>query len=263
MTVQTDLAWQQGFSLMGGMRYWPCAAIALLVTAVLGIAGYVVQNKASIAANVTQHELIGEAAERQRQEDKAVKQLERVQMQNAEFVRGSSSRNLVFPLPDRESPSAVYIPCSPLSETYLSTIGYSRGMIGKLELKSVDGHRRLVYPLATLNNQFNFAFLRAAYDCGLDACLTTWKVGCVSPPTQPYALAVSTGLAAATSLATNSFLMLPPEDLARLADDPVKRALWVDFATHTIIPPLRELVVVLHTTVLPPFCPPLPRSTHR
>jgi hypothetical protein len=62
------------------------AAIALLVTALLGISGYLVQNKASIAATTTQHEIIQEAAERQRAEDKAGKQLERVQMQNAEFV---------------------------------------------------------------------------------------------------------------------------------------------------------------------------------
>jgi len=62
------------------------AAIALLVTALLGIAGYVVQNKASIAANATQHELIQEAAERQRAEEKAGKQLDRVQLQNSEFI---------------------------------------------------------------------------------------------------------------------------------------------------------------------------------
>ena len=62
------------------------AAIALLVTALLGIAGYVVQNKASITANATQHKLVQEAAERQRAEDRAGKQLERVQIQNAELV---------------------------------------------------------------------------------------------------------------------------------------------------------------------------------
>jgi hypothetical protein len=57
-----------------------------LVTALLGIAGYIVQNKASIAANVTQHDIIQEAAERQRVEDRAGKQLERVQEQMALFV---------------------------------------------------------------------------------------------------------------------------------------------------------------------------------
>ena len=66
--------------------YGANAAIALLVTALLGMVGYVVQNKASIAANATQHQLMQEAAERQRAEDRAGKQLERVQIQNAELV---------------------------------------------------------------------------------------------------------------------------------------------------------------------------------
>jgi hypothetical protein len=46
----------------------------------------VVQNTALITANATQHDLVQEAAERQRAEDRAGKQLERVQMQNAELV---------------------------------------------------------------------------------------------------------------------------------------------------------------------------------
>jgi hypothetical protein len=45
-----------------------------------------VQNKAAIAANATQHEIIQESAERQRQEEKAPKQLERVQAQTAELI---------------------------------------------------------------------------------------------------------------------------------------------------------------------------------
>ena len=44
------------------------------------------QNRAAIAANATQHEIIQEAAERQRLEDKAGKQLERVQQQMALYV---------------------------------------------------------------------------------------------------------------------------------------------------------------------------------
>ena len=72
------------------------AAIALLVTALLGIAGYVVQNKASITANATQHELIQEAAERQRAEEKAGKQLDRVQLQNAEFIYPMNSLVAAF-----------------------------------------------------------------------------------------------------------------------------------------------------------------------
>jgi Na+-translocating ferredoxin:NAD+ oxidoreductase RnfG subunit len=58
------------------------AAIALLVTALLGIVGYMVQNKASITTNATQHELIQEVVERQRVEKKVGKQLDRVQLQN-------------------------------------------------------------------------------------------------------------------------------------------------------------------------------------
>jgi hypothetical protein len=45
-----------------------------------------VQNKAAIAANATKHEIIQEAAERHRQEEKAGKQLKRVQLQRAERV---------------------------------------------------------------------------------------------------------------------------------------------------------------------------------
>ena len=62
------------------------AAIALLLTAVLAIAGYIVQNKNAADANRAQHQVALEAAERTRVEEKAGKQLERVQMQNAEFI---------------------------------------------------------------------------------------------------------------------------------------------------------------------------------
>ena len=44
------------------------------------------QNKAAISANATQHELVQEAAERQRHEDNAAKRLERVRDQQANFV---------------------------------------------------------------------------------------------------------------------------------------------------------------------------------
>ena len=45
-----------------------------------------VQNKAAISANATQHELVQEAAEWQRQEDNAAKRLERVHDQQANFI---------------------------------------------------------------------------------------------------------------------------------------------------------------------------------
>jgi hypothetical protein len=169
------------------------AAIALLVTALLGIAGYVVQNKASITANATQHELIQEASERQRAEDRAGKQLERVQTQNAE----------------------------------------------------------LVYPVATLVNQFYPAFHRAALECGLEGHLATYAVEFVSPPAQPHATVFNGGNPknfkgnAASPFAGT----LPPDDVARLAADPTKRARWVELATHTLLPVLRELVPIIQTKV--------------
>lgn len=169
------------------------AAIALLVTALLGIAGYVVQNKASITANATQHELVQEAAERQRAEDRAGKQLERVQTQNAE----------------------------------------------------------LVYPVGTLVNQFWPAFNRAALECGLEGHLATFAIEFVSPPAQPHVTVWYAGNPKAfKATAASPFLgTLPPDDVARLAADPTKRARWVELATHTLLPVLRELVPIIQTKV--------------
>ena len=169
------------------------AAIALLVTALLGIAGYVVQNKASIAANATQHQLVQEAAERQRAEDRAGKQLERVQTQNAE----------------------------------------------------------LVYPVGTLVNQFWPAFYRAALECGLEGNLATFAIEFVSPPAQPHVTVHYVGNPKVfKALAVSPFCgTLPPDDVARLAADPTKRARWVELATHTLLPPLRELVPIIQTKV--------------
>jgi hypothetical protein len=45
-----------------------------------------VQNRAAISANATQHEIVQEAAERQRHEDNAAKRLERVHDQQANFI---------------------------------------------------------------------------------------------------------------------------------------------------------------------------------
>ena len=151
------------------------------------------QNKASIAANATQHQLIQEAAERQRVEDRAGKQLERVQTQNAE----------------------------------------------------------LVYPVNTLAVQFIPAFHRAALECGLEDHLATYAVEFVSPPAQPHATIWYAGNPKHFKAVAASpfFGTLPPHDLARLAADPTKRARWVELATHTLLPVLRELVPIIQTKV--------------
>ena len=172
--------------------YGAGAAIALLVTALLGIAGYVVQNKASITANATQHQLIQGAAERQRAEDRAGKQLERVQIQNAE----------------------------------------------------------LVYPVGTLITQFYLASHRVALECGLEDYMTTYAIEFVSPPTQPHATIFYAGPKHFKATAASPFCgTLPPDDLARLAADPTKRARWVELATHTLLPPLRKLVPIIEAKV--------------
>ena len=152
-----------------------------------------VQNKALITANATQHDLVQEAAERQRAEDRAGKQLERVQTQNAE----------------------------------------------------------LIYPVATLINQFVVAFPRAALECGLEGYLATFAVEFVSPPAQPHATVVNAGNPKSyKAVAASPFAgTLPPDDVARLAADPTKRARWVELATHTLLPLLRELVPIIQTKV--------------
>ena len=163
------------------------------MTALLGIAGYVVQNKASITANATQHQLIQDAAERQQAEDRAGKQLERVQTQNAE----------------------------------------------------------LVYPVGTLVTQFNIAFASAALECGLEDYLATYDIEFVSPPAQPYATVWYAGSPKHyKAIAASPFVgTLPPDELARLAADPTKRARWVELVTHTLLPVLRELVPIIQTKV--------------
>jgi hypothetical protein len=173
--------------------YGADAAIALLVTALLGIAGYVVQNKASIAANATQHQLIQDAAERQRAEDRAGKQLKRVQTQSAEFV----------------------------------------------------------YPVGTLSQLFFMAFYRAALECGLEDYVTSYAIEFVSPPTQPHVTVYyGTNPKMFKAVAASPFgCTLPPDDLARLAADPAKRARWVELATHTLLPVLRKLVPIIETKV--------------
>ena len=61
--------------------------MALVFTSLLAIAGYMVQSKNAADADRAQHEIVQEAADREKAEAKAGKQLERVQLQMAEWVR--------------------------------------------------------------------------------------------------------------------------------------------------------------------------------
>ena len=65
--------------------------IALIFTALLGIAGYVVQSKNATAADRAQHEIVQEAADREQTRGLAAIQLERVRSQMAEALMPLSS----------------------------------------------------------------------------------------------------------------------------------------------------------------------------
>ena len=172
---------------------WARAAIALLLTAVLAIAGYIVQNKNATDANRAQHQVAQETAGRARAEEKAGRQLESVQTQTAE----------------------------------------------------------LILPAVMLGCQFHAAFDRAVRDCGLEAYMATYGMEWFSPPTQPHVSVFNDGtLAWGQAWATNPFAcVMPPEDVARLAADPAKRARWVESVTHGMLPLLRKLVPILQTKV--------------
>ena len=67
--------------------------MALIVTSLLAIAGYMIQSKNAADADRAQHEIVQEAADREKAEAKAGKQLERVQLQMAEWVRPIAMQN--------------------------------------------------------------------------------------------------------------------------------------------------------------------------
>ena len=67
--------------------------MALIFTSLLAIAGYMVQSKNAADADRAQHEIAQEAADREKAEAKAGKQLERVQLQMAEWVRPMLAEN--------------------------------------------------------------------------------------------------------------------------------------------------------------------------
>ena len=81
--------------------------------------------------------------------------------------------------------------------------------------------------------------------------MATYAHEWISPPTQPYAIILHVSNREAWKrIAANPFThTLPPEDLARLAEDPARRARWEELMVHTVLPPLRELVLVLHSKV--------------
>jgi hypothetical protein len=109
----------------------------------------------------------------------------------------------------------------------------------------------LMQPTLGLLGQLYLAYNRAVYDCGLEEYVATFAVNFVSPPTQPHVAAFNIGLPEMMKReAASPFnCTLPPADLARLATDPTKQALWENLVMHTMLPPLRELGPILCTKV--------------
>ena len=173
-----------GLSLSPHVCYTsPCAAIALLLTALLAIAGYILQNKNAADAIKVQHEVVQEAAVREKAETKAGKLLERVQLQNKDFV----------------------------------------------------------YPVQHMATHFCHSYDQAVLECGMEAFMAIYGYDWFQPPTQPHVtLNNHTNIKDYKAIAQNPFKRnLPPEDLARLVDDPVRRERWQELVTHTMLPPLR------------------------
>jgi hypothetical protein len=109
----------------------------------------------------------------------------------------------------------------------------------------------LVYPVGTMIQLFFQAFHRATLECGFEDYRTTYVIEFVSPPTQPHVTVWNAGYPKhyKAIAASPFFCTLSPDDLARLAADPTKRARWVELATHTLLPVLRELVPIIQTKV--------------
>jgi hypothetical protein len=106
-----------------------------------------------------------------------------------------------------------------------------------------------IYPFQHLSGPFMRAYERAYHVCGCvsDVHITEW----ISPPTQPYASVLNIQNEEGFKQFTISPFVntLSPEDVAHLAADPARSALWEDLMVHTALPLLRELVRVLQTKV--------------
>ena len=109
-----------------------------------------------------------------------------------------------------------------------------------------------VHPWQQLANIFFRAYGRAVFECGCEGSMAIYASEWFSPPTQPYATVAMLGNPKGWKLApSNPFgSTLPPEDLARLAADPTRRARWEELVVHTVLPPLRELLPVIQTKVI-------------
>jgi hypothetical protein len=125
--------------------------------------------------------------------------------------------------------------------------------VAKLLMRAQQQNAEFVYPVNMAVSMFWKALDHATFQCRCEEFLSAARVKWVSPPTQPYANLLNCGDAWSKengALASNPFYFtLPPNDLARLSDDPARCARWVELIMHTALPPLRQLVPIMLTKV--------------
>ena len=108
-----------------------------------------------------------------------------------------------------------------------------------------------VYPVLQLTQFFTRSFERAAFECGCESHMAAYAVEWFSPPTQPYATLFDIGNPAMFKqfAASPCAYTLPPQDLARLAEDPTRRGRWEELMVHAVLPSLRKLLPILESKV--------------
>jgi hypothetical protein len=168
-------------------------SLALVATAILGMASFLVQARLSAKEQADRAALDRAQALRMSQEASAAKLLERVVQQMAEFV----------------------------------------------------------YPIQQLSTIFGRAYEHAVFEAGCEGHTVMYGMEWISLPTQSYVATFNLGSPEFVKrVAANPFVYtLPPEDVARLAADPMHRARWEELVVHTMLPPLRELLPVIQMKV--------------
>ena len=119
-------------------------------------------------------------------------------------------------------------------------------------LERVQGQMaEFVYPVLQLTQFFTRAFERAAFECGCERHMAAYAVEWFSPPTQPHATLFDIGNPAMFKqfAANPCAYTLPPQDLARLAEDPTRRGRWEELMVHAALPSLRKLLPILEAKV--------------
>jgi hypothetical protein len=199
----------------GGGFSLEVAAIAF--TGLIGMVGYIVQARSTQNATQAQASLGLEMAEREKVEVKAGKQLERVQLQMAEWVRPLVIQNIF-----------VWHGWSAVTKVTTATC-----------LSEYRRRRTLPLHLSHLPQELQLSGYLSLYEIAYSpAQLAT-------PYIDLYNSATSPALYAAMGAAP--YAQLPPEDLRLLAADPALRFRYCELAATVLLPPLRRMSDIIGT----------------